>query len=218
MNTACIAPKLGVMSGCEGRADPQCSRPCAPHASHAGGGRRGVAIGLSARRACAGSRASFDCRRSRQVEQTRGRSRLGGHRRRRSQRSRPLIVVDSSAVIDAVLARPPKPKLVARLADDGDLHAPHLIDVEILHALRRLVQTGAAHEARVDDARADIDDIALTRYPVGSLGDRVWALRHQMTAYDAVFVSLAEALDVPLVTCDRRLARAHGHQARVEVY
>ncbi|MGH3633286.1 type II toxin-antitoxin system VapC family toxin [Mycobacterium sp.] len=129
-----------------------------------------------------------------------------------------MIVVDTSALIDAVLTRPPKPGLLARLSDDGDLHAPHLIDVEVLHALRRLALTRAVHEARLDDARTDIKDITLTRYPLGPLADRVWGLRHQLTAYDAVFVALAEALEVPLITCDRRLARAGGHHAHVEVF
>jgi predicted nucleic acid-binding protein len=129
-----------------------------------------------------------------------------------------VIVVDTSALIDAVLARPPKPGLLARLSDEDDLHAPHLIDVEILHALRRLALTGAAPEARIEDARTDIDDITLTRYPLGPLGDRVWELRHHLTAYDAVFVALAEALETPLITCDRRLGRAGGHHALVEVF
>lgn len=129
-----------------------------------------------------------------------------------------MIVVDTSALIDAVLAHPPKPGLMARLSDDGELHAPHLIDVEILHALRRLALTRAVHEPRLEDARADIDDITLTRYPLGPLAERVWGLRHRLTAYDAVFVALAEALEAPLVTCDRRLARAGGHHARVEVF
>jgi predicted nucleic acid-binding protein len=129
-----------------------------------------------------------------------------------------VIVVDTSALIDAVLARPPKPGLLARLSDDGDLHAPHLNDVEIVQALRRLALATAVAEARLDDARADLDDIALTRYPLGRLADRVWDLRHRVTAYDAVFVALAEALQVPLITCDRRLARAGGHHAQVEVF
>ncbi len=129
-----------------------------------------------------------------------------------------MIVVDTSALIDAVLARPTKPALVERLSDDSDLHAPHLIDVEILHALRRLALTKAVNEARVEDARTDIDDITLTRYPLGPLADRVWELRKHLTAYDAVFVALAEALEVPLITCDRRLARAGGHDAHVEVF
>lgn len=129
-----------------------------------------------------------------------------------------MIVVDTSALIDAVLARPIKPRLLARLSDDGDLHAPHLIDAEVLHALRRLALTGAVTEDRLADARTDIADVTLTRYPLGPLADRVWQLRHQLTAYDATFIALAEALEVPLVTCDRRLARAGEHRARIEVF
>ncbi|WP_067966635.1 type II toxin-antitoxin system VapC family toxin [Mycolicibacter icosiumassiliensis] len=67
-------------------------------------------------------------------------------------------------------------------------------------------------------ARADIADITLTRYPLGSLADRVWQLRHHLTASDATFIALTEILDAPLVTCDRRLARAGGHHALVEVF
>lgn len=129
-----------------------------------------------------------------------------------------MIVIDTSALIDAVLSRPPKAGLLTRLSDDADLHAPHLIDIEILHAFRRLALTKAVHEARLNDARTDIDDITLTRYPLGPLADRVWDLRHHLTTYDAVFVALAEALQAPLITCDRRLARAGGHHARVEVF
>ncbi len=129
-----------------------------------------------------------------------------------------MIVVDTSALIDAVLARPPKPGLLTRLSSAGDLHAPHLIDIEILHALRRLTLTRAVAEARLEDARTDIDDITLIRYPLGPLADRVWNLRHHLTAYDAVFVALAEALEAPLVTCDRRLARAGAHHAQIEVF
>lgn len=129
-----------------------------------------------------------------------------------------MIVVDTSALIDAVLARPVKAKLLNRLSDDGDLHAPHLIDIEVLHVLRRLALTGAVHQERIEDARTDIGDIAMTRYPLGRLADRVWELRQHLTAYDAAFIALAEGLAAPLVTCDRRLARAGGHQARIEAF
>jgi predicted nucleic acid-binding protein len=129
-----------------------------------------------------------------------------------------LIVVDTSALVDAVLARPVKPALVSRLSDDGDLHAPHLIDVEVLHALRRLGLANAVHDSRLEDARGDIADISMTRYPMGPLTDRAWELRHQLTAYDAMFIALAEALEVPLITCDRRLSRVGDHHAQVEVF
>jgi predicted nucleic acid-binding protein len=129
-----------------------------------------------------------------------------------------VLVVDSSAVLEALAARDPAPNLVERLADDGDLHAPHLIDTEILHALRRMLRKEQISAERAHDARTDFTELALVRYPHEPLNDRVWELRENLTAYDATFVALAEALGVPLVTCDARLAAAPGTRARIEVY
>jgi len=129
-----------------------------------------------------------------------------------------VLVADSSAVLEALAARDPAPGLIERLADDGDLHAPHLIDTEVLHALRRMLRRGQISDDRAHDVRTDFADLTLVRYPHEPLNDRVWELRENLTAYDATFVALAEALDVPLVTCDARLAAAPGHRASVEVY
>jgi len=129
-----------------------------------------------------------------------------------------MLVVDTSAVLEALVARDPASGLVERLADDGDLHAPHLIDVEILHALRRLAASGEISEDRAADARADVRELALVRYPHFDLSDRIWELRHNLTAYDATFVALAESLGVPLLTCDARLAEAPGLLATVELF
>ena len=129
-----------------------------------------------------------------------------------------MLVLDSSAALGAIAARDPAPGLVERLADDGDLHSPHLIDTEVLHALRRMLRRGKISTDRAHDARTDFADLALVRYPHEPLSERVWELRENLTAYDATFVALAEALDVPLVTCDARLAAAPGHRARIEVY
>jgi predicted nucleic acid-binding protein len=129
-----------------------------------------------------------------------------------------VLVVDTSAVLEALAARDPVAGLVERLAGEGDLHAPHLIDTEVLHALRRMTRTGAISEERVADARGDFAELALARYPHEPLSDRVWELRHNLTAYDATFVALAEALGAPLVTCDARLASASGHRARIELF
>lgn len=129
-----------------------------------------------------------------------------------------MLVVDTSAVLAALVARPAAPGLVARLAQDGDLHAPHLVDTEVLHALRRLTIAGELGEDRAADVRSDFAELALVRYPHQPLNDRVWDLRHTLTAYDATFVALAEALEAPLVTCDARLASAPGHRARVELF
>lgn len=129
-----------------------------------------------------------------------------------------MLVVDSSAVLEALAARDPAAGLIERLAVDGDLHAPHLIDTEVLHALRRMLRRGRISGERAHDARTDYADLTLVRYPHEPLNDRVWELRENLTAYDATFVALAEALDVPLITCDARLAAAPGSHARIEIY
>jgi predicted nucleic acid-binding protein len=129
-----------------------------------------------------------------------------------------VIVVDTSAVIGVLAGQPRVARLVDRVINEGDLHAPHLIDVEFQHALRRLVVAGAISDDRAADARMDFADLTIVRYPHVSLADRMWELRHNVAAYDAAFLALAEALGAPLVTCDARLARAPGHAASVEVF
>jgi predicted nucleic acid-binding protein len=76
----------------------------------------------------------------------------------------------------------------------------------------------AINDDRAADARMDFADLTIVRYPHVSLADRMWELRHNVTAYDAAFLALAEALGAPLVTCDARVARAPGHAASVEVF
>lgn len=129
-----------------------------------------------------------------------------------------MIVVDTSAVLSVMVGRPRALRLIDRIGTDGDLHAPHLLDVEFQHGLRRLFISGAISEDRAADARVDFADLTIVRYPHVSLADRMWELRHNVTAYDAAFIALAETLEVPLVTCDGRLARAPGHAATVEVF
>ena len=129
-----------------------------------------------------------------------------------------MLVVDTSAVLDALVAVDPASGLIERLADDGDLHAPHLIDIEVLHALRRLTARGELSEDRASDARADFGNLAVVRYPHVGLSNRIWQLRHNLTAYDAAYVALAEALEVSLVTCDRRLSEASWHTAQIELF
>jgi predicted nucleic acid-binding protein len=129
-----------------------------------------------------------------------------------------VLVVDTSAVIGALVGRPLDKRLVDRLSVDGDLCAPHLLDVELLHALRRLVMGGQLSEDRAADARDDFADLTVARYDHVALADRTWELRHNLTADDATFVALAEILDVPLVTCDTRLANASGNRAVTELY
>ena len=129
-----------------------------------------------------------------------------------------VLVVDTSAILAALVARPRIPALAEALVADGDLHAPHLIDVELIHALRRLVVKSDLSEERAQDCRTDFGELTITRYPHQPLADRMWELRHNLSAYDSAFAALSEALGVPLVTCDARLAEAPGHRAEVHLY
>lgn len=128
-----------------------------------------------------------------------------------------MIVVDTSALV-AALAEDPAPQAIdRRLAADSDLHAPHLLDVEFVHALRAMVRRGRLTAARAETAFIGFDALAITRYPHVGLRERMWQLRENLTAYDASFVALSEALVVPLITGDARLARADGHHAEIEL-
>lgn len=98
------------------------------------------------------------------------------------------------------------------------MHAPHLIDVEVTHALRGLVVRGELSDDRASDARTDFNDLTIARYPHLPLSNRMWELRENLTAHDAAFVALAEVLGIPLITCDSRLARSPGHHAEIEVF
>jgi len=129
-----------------------------------------------------------------------------------------VLVVDTSAVVHALLHRPAHPGLLRRIRAEGELAAPHLIDLEVLHALRGLLRAGRVTEDQAADVRTDFADLPLTRYPHAGLSDRIWELRHNLTPYDASFVTLAEAFRCPLVTSDAMLAKASGHQADVELY
>lgn len=97
------------------------------------------------------------------------------------------------------------------------LHAPHLLDVEIAQVVRRYEVRGELSAERGEEALADLMAFPIARYPHDVLLQRVWELRHNLTAYDAVYVALAEALDAPLVTRDERLASAPGNNAMVRI-
>lgn len=129
-----------------------------------------------------------------------------------------MLVVDSSVIVEAFATTDPPLHLIEHLVADGDLHAPHLIDTEVLGVLRRMTLHKTIGTERAELALTDFKSLALARYPHQPLGDRVWALRHNLSAYDATFVALAEVLDVPLVTCDARLASASGHAAQIDLF
>ena len=123
-----------------------------------------------------------------------------------------MIVVDASALTDFLLGRPEAVTVVeAELAahDHEPLHAPELIEPETLNALRRLVRQRHVSAQRAGEALADLAHARLIRYPHAPLRPRVWALRDTLTAYDASYLALAEALEDPVfLTADAGLARA----------
>ena len=129
-----------------------------------------------------------------------------------------MIVVDASALLEALLRTPAAEAVERRLFGARKTsYAPHLLDVEVAQVLRRYAVNGEIDPERGCAALADLADFPLRRYPHDFLLPRVWALRNNLTAYDAVYVALAEALETPLLTRDRRLAAAAGHHARVEL-
>jgi predicted nucleic acid-binding protein len=128
-----------------------------------------------------------------------------------------LIVVDASALLEVLLQTPAAAQITRRLFAPGEsLHAPHLLDVEVAHALRRLALAGAISATRGNEAILDLADFPVRRYPHFDLLPRIWELRNNVTAYDAAYLALAEALGAPLVTCDRALKSAL-RGVRVEV-
>jgi predicted nucleic acid-binding protein len=127
-----------------------------------------------------------------------------------------VIVLDAAALADLLLEPGAKGEWVAgTIAQASSLHAPHLVDVEVASVVRRHTLSGAL---RPSDGAALLDaltQLRLTRYPATPLLERIYALRDNLSAYDATYVALAEALEVPLVTTDEGLVRAPAHVARV---
>ena len=129
-----------------------------------------------------------------------------------------MIVLDASALVELLLRTPLGATVATRIADPTiGLHVPHLADIEVAQALRRYEKDGELDADAAAAALADLRDLDLQRHAHEPLLDRVWALRRNLTAYDAVYLALAEALDAVLLTCDGRLARAPGTTARVQL-
>lgn len=124
-----------------------------------------------------------------------------------------MLVVDASVVVGAItsLAHP----AFKLLAADDDLHAPHLLDVEVDSALARLERQGTLESDVVEDARSLFSVLPIYRHAHGPVASRAWEIRTILSINDASYVALAEALGASLVTSDRRLAEAPGNLADI---
>ena len=129
-----------------------------------------------------------------------------------------MIILDASAIVELVV----EPKaatgaLRSRLRADPDIHAPHLVDAEVTNALRRKLLAGQLDVLRARRAIRRLMVMRLVRWQQTPLLGRALALRDQFTAYDAIYVAMAEATGATLLTRDARMVRAGGHRARIEL-
>jgi predicted nucleic acid-binding protein len=129
-----------------------------------------------------------------------------------------VIVADASAMIEWLLQTRTGGRVQERiLSTVEEVHAPHVLDLEVAQVLRRYVAAGVISPTVSQEALRDLMDLGILRHSHDLFLWRIWELRNNLTAYDAAYVALAEALDSPLVTCDRKLAAASGHRARIEL-
>jgi predicted nucleic acid-binding protein len=128
-----------------------------------------------------------------------------------------LIVVDASVIVTALADDGPDGERARGRLGGERLAAPHLIDIEVLSAWRRLAAAGKMDDRRAAFARADLRALPLDRVPHAPLIERCWELRANLTMYDAAYVALAEIIDAPLVTSDAKLAGTPGAACAIEV-
>jgi predicted nucleic acid-binding protein len=129
-----------------------------------------------------------------------------------------VIVIDAGAALEWFMGTPRGLRIAKKLDSPGGIHATHLLDAEIAQALRRLLRSGDIYLSRAEQVLLSLVDSRIQRHSMVPLLPRIWHLRENLSAYDASYIALAEALDAPLLTCDGRLAAAPGHQAKVELF
>lgn len=128
-----------------------------------------------------------------------------------------MIVLDASSAVEWLLDTSLGAQVDRFIGNARTVHAPYLLDVEILHSLRRLTLAGEIPLVRAAAAIEDLEGLRVKRYPHEDFRRRIWSLRANISAYDAAYIALAESLDAPFVTCDKKLASAPGHHARIEL-
>ena len=129
------------------------------------------------------------------------------------------MILDASAAVDLILDREPIASWVVEQLESAErIRAPHVIDAEVLAAVRRAAISGWISPERGSRALRDYAGLRLVRFPHRRLMSRAWALRDNVTAADGLYVALAEVLGVPLVTTDASLARAPGLEIEVRAF
>jgi predicted nucleic acid-binding protein len=128
-----------------------------------------------------------------------------------------LIVIDASTVIDFLTKAGELPGLVAVLAKEDELAAPALLGFEFGAVLRKQWMSGQISNEAVTQVSCDFWAMPIDFHALDPLYDRAWELRHNVTFYDAAYVALAEQLNVPLLTRDKRLAASSGHTAKIHL-
>jgi predicted nucleic acid-binding protein len=126
-----------------------------------------------------------------------------------------LIVVDSSAIVEMLLAQPRANAIRVALADSEELYVPAHFHVEVLSALRRYSLHGKLTDLQTADALAALDDLRALTYPLRELNRSIWQLRFNLTTYDAAYLALARWLDADLLTLDGALAEAAARDGRL---
>ena len=129
------------------------------------------------------------------------------------------LVLDASATVDYLLTFGAFERIAERIAVRSEtLHAPHVLDLEVAQAMRRLTSRGTITASRAQGALEDYAGLHIRRYSHGWMLPRIWQLRENVTAFDAAYITLSEALDAPLLTADGALARSSGHGAAIELF
>lgn len=117
------------------------------------------------------------------------------------------LVLDASVLTEILVMSPLGARALVHVSHErGELHVPHLADIECASVFRGLARGGALTAERAGQALLDLQDFPARRWPGGALLERVWELRDTLTAYDATYLALAEALDADFITADAKLA------------
>ena len=120
------------------------------------------------------------------------------------------MVIDASALVAAVVDSGPEGIWAESLVEAEQLAGPELVLAEASNILRRLEQAGNISRIEANASHNDLMQLDIELFPFAPFAERIWDLRNNLTSYDAWYVALAEALECPLATLDRRIARSSG--------